>query len=106
MSLQKLVREWKLMIFIILCTGMNNPINETNIHDSDETISSNMATANHDVEAITMLMPKNGSKTDNANGMRCLRWSVELPTHRDVAFVKCASRGNQQPRGSQCCRNA
>jgi hypothetical protein len=29
-----------------------------------------------------------------------------LPAHRDVAVVKCASRGNQQPRGSQCCRNA
>jgi hypothetical protein len=56
---------------------MNNPINETNFHDSDETISSNMANAIHDVEAITMLMPKNGSKTDNANDIRCLQWSVE-----------------------------
>jgi hypothetical protein len=106
MSLQKLVREWKLMIFIILCTGMNNLINETNFHDSNETVSSNMATAIHDVETITMLMSKNGSKTDNANDIRFPRWSVELPAHRDVAVVKCASRGNQQPRGSQCCRNA
>jgi hypothetical protein len=41
MSLQKLVREWKLMFFIIMCKGMNNPINETNFHDSDETVTSN-----------------------------------------------------------------